>query len=129
MASKRNEIGSSKFLLSRRRKIVLLAVATLLVAYTLTGFLLAPWLVKKNAISAVHDLYGAELRIDRVAINPFVLSLRIDGLQMDAPNGSGFARLDQFYGNFQLSSLFNWDLTRLKFSLRVTGQETSISPS
>jgi uncharacterized protein involved in outer membrane biogenesis len=111
MAGNWKEFVESMLVFSQRRKKILLSVAALLVAYTLLGFFLAPWLVKKNAISAVYELYGAELRIDKVAVNPFVLSLRIDGLQMDDPDGSAFAQLEQFYGNFQLSSLFRWALT------------------
>jgi len=83
-------------------------IAVLLAVYAVLGFFLAPWIVKKNAIEYVQEQYGAELRIEHVAVNPFVLSLRVDGLQMDDPAGDAFARFDQFNANFQLSSLFRW---------------------
>jgi len=94
-------------LLGQHRK-KLLWIALVIAMYAVLGFFLAPWLVKKNAIESVQELYGSELRIERVVVNPFVLSLRIDGLEMDDPTGGAFARLEQFYANFQLSSLFRW---------------------
>lgn len=89
----------------------LIAATTVLVLYSALGFLLAPWLVEKNAVKAVRENLGAELRLGKVAINPFVLSLRIDGLEFDDPDGLPFARVEQIFVNFQLSSLFRWALT------------------
>jgi heat shock protein HslJ len=100
--------GSKGFFRNRR---LVLSVAAVVLAYALLGFFLAPWLVKNTAISTVRESYGAELRIEKVAINPFVLSLRIDGLEMDDPNGDSVGRLEQFFINFQLSSVFRWALT------------------
>jgi hypothetical protein len=75
------------------------------------GFFLAPWLVKTNAIDLVRKNLNAELRLQRVAVNPFVLSMTIDGLEFDDPNGTPFARVEQIFVNFQLSSLFRWALS------------------
>lgn len=86
-------------------------VVAISIVYTLAGFFLAPVLVKKNAIEIVADTMGAELRLERVAINPFVLSLRVDGLAMEDPEGSPFLRVRQVFVNFQLSSLFRWAWT------------------
>ena len=94
-----------------RNNRLLLSVLLVVLVYALLGFFLAPWLVKKNATSAVFEMYGAELRIEKVAINPFALNLRIDGLAMDGPNGDSVGRLDQLFINFQLSSVFRWALT------------------
>lgn len=87
-----------------RKKLLVFVVAVAI--YALLGFFLAPYLAKKNAIQAVNDLYSAELRIEKVSVNPFVLSVRVDGIEMDDPAGNRFARLDQLFVNFQLSSLF-----------------------
>ena len=96
---------------AKRHRKALLIIAAAIGVYALLGFALAPWLVKKNAIETIHELYGAELRIRKVAVNPFVLSMRVDGIEMDDPNGEPLASLDQFFINFQLSSLFRWALT------------------
>jgi uncharacterized protein involved in outer membrane biogenesis len=87
-----------------RKKLLIFFVAVAI--YALLGFFLAPYLAKKTAIQAVHDLYAAELRIEKISVNPFVLSIRVDGIEMDDPDGSRFASLDQLFVNFQLSSLF-----------------------
>ncbi|MGA8205468.1 MAG: DUF748 domain-containing protein [Woeseiaceae bacterium] len=103
--------------LAVRHRKLLFWLAGLLVVYTLAGFLLAPWLVKRNAIKAVHDMYGADLSIDKLAINPYVLSLRIDGLSMHDPDGAPFVAAKSIYVNFQLSSLFRWAWTFAEFRL------------
>lgn len=100
-------------------------VASLVVVYALSGFFLAPWLVKKNAIESVRANLNAELRLGKVAINPFVLSLRIDNLELDDPHEAPFARINQIYLNFQLSSLFRWALTFDEF--RVDAPELFIA--
>lgn len=102
-------ISFADFVEQRRNKILL--IATVVAVYAALGFLLAPYLIKKNAIESVRETYDATLRIDKVAVNPFVLSVRADGIAMDDPDGNAFARLDQFYINFQLSSLFRWAAT------------------
>lgn len=95
---------------SRRRR-WLIGFAAAISIYALLGFLLAPLLVKNAAIDAVDQNLDAELRIEKVAINPFVLSLQIDGLELDAADGEPVARVQQIFTNFQLSSLFRWAWT------------------
>ena len=92
----------------QKRKRMLLGIAGAIALYALLGFFLTPWLVKKTAINAVGENLNAELRLEKVAINPFVLSLRIDGLELDSATGEPVARIQQIYTNFQLSSLFRW---------------------
>jgi len=94
---------------SYRKLIISATVAVAL--YALLGFFLAPWLIKSNAASLVRDNLNAELRLHSVAVNPFVMSLTIDGLELDDPGGSPLARVEQFFVNFQLSSLFRWALS------------------
>ncbi|MEE4284352.1 MAG: DUF748 domain-containing protein, partial [Pseudomonadales bacterium] len=94
----------------RYRKLIISATAAVAL-YAVLGFFLAPWLVKTNAIDLVRNNLNAELRLQRVAINPFVLSLTIDGLEFDDPKGMPFARIEQIFVNFQLSSLFRWALS------------------
>ena len=84
----------------------LLGIAIALCIYAALGFFVAPWLVKKNAVAAVDEQLGAELGIGKVAINPFVLSLRVDGLHLKDTSGNSLAEIEQIFINFQLSSLF-----------------------
>ena len=93
---------------TRRRRRWLVGIASALVAYALLGFFLAPWLVRNVAIDAVSENLNAELRLEKVAINPFALSLRIDGLELDTTDGEPVVRIRQIFANFQSSSLFRW---------------------
>jgi hypothetical protein len=89
----------------------LIAAVSILVLYSVLGFLVAPWLVEKQALKSVRENMNAELRLHKIAINPFVLSLKIDGLEFDDPRGMPLARVEQIFVNFQLSSLFRGALT------------------
>ncbi|MGH8165856.1 MAG: hypothetical protein ACREQ1_01375 [Woeseiaceae bacterium] len=71
-----------------RHRHKLLAVVAVVMLYALLGFCLLPWVVKSNAIKSVKENLNAELGIADVAINPFVLSLSIDGLELDDPAGA-----------------------------------------
>ena len=101
-------------ILQRYRKPLVITAAAIIV-YALLGFFLAPWLVKTTATSAVRDKLGVELRLQEVSVNPFVLSLGIDGLVLDDPAGEPFVAIDRIFINFQLSSLFRWALTFREF--------------
>ena len=109
---------------TRQRHKLLAAVAVVMV-YALLGFCLLPWVVKTNAIKAVKENLNAELRLADVAINPFVLSLRIDGLELDDPAGAAFARVDRIFANFQLSSLFRWAWAFDEF--RITSPQVNLA--
>jgi hypothetical protein len=91
-------------LLRKYRRAIAIAAAALTV-YALAGFFLAPWLVKKNAVEIVADTFGTKLRIEKVTINPFVLSLQIDGVELDDPADAPVLRIQTLFVNFQLSSL------------------------
>jgi len=77
-------------LLNKHRKFVWTAV--IIGSYALLGFFLAPWLIKKYAVETYGEMYAAELRINKVEINPFVLSLRIVELELLDPVGDPVVR-------------------------------------
>jgi uncharacterized protein involved in outer membrane biogenesis len=97
-------VGLNRITTRHRKK--LWASATVVALYTVLGFFLVPWLVEKLAVDTVRERYAADLRMEKVAFNPYVLGLRIDGLMMQDPEGNSFAGARQVYVNLQLSSLF-----------------------
>ena len=111
--------------LVQRHRRLLIVLAGLVAAWTLAGFFLAPWLVERQAVAAVAEQFDSELRLERVAINPYVLSLTIDGLELDDPDGEPLARARQIHVNFQASSLFRWAWTFAEF--RIDGPELYVS--
>jgi hypothetical protein len=113
--SERITTGTTGFVKRRRRW--LYSIGGVLILYTLFGFFLAPWLVEKAAVDAVSNNLDSELRLEKVAINPYVLSLRVDGLELDDPAGEPLARIGQIFVNFQLSSIFRraWTFAEIRF--------------
>jgi hypothetical protein len=101
----------------RRRLLVGGIVA--LALYSLLGFFLAPWLVHKQAVAVVSAKLGAELRLQRVAVNPFTLSLTVNGLELDDRSGAPVARIEQIYANIQLNSIFRrvWTFGNLRLDV------------
>ncbi len=111
MAGPSNKSNNSLTDFARNHRRSIGIAGAVLVLYTVVGFFLTPWLVKKNAIEVVGDIFGAELKIEKVAVNPYVLSLRVDGIELEDPSGAPFLRVQQVFVNFQLSSLFRWAWT------------------
>lgn len=93
---------------------VLIAV----VLYAVLGFFVAPWLLDKILVETLRDDFNAELRMEKVEINPFVLSLRVTGLELDDPAAAPTARVEEIFVNFQLSSIFRlaWTFDELRVS-------------
>lgn len=79
---------------------------TLILLYTLAGFFLLPYLVKKGLVDFLQGDLGRETRIEKVEFNPYALSLRITGLNVDDTDDVKLAGFREFFVNFQLSSVF-----------------------
>ena len=105
----------------RKYRKFILSSFTVAVVYALLGFLLAPRLITKTAVESVSDNLDARLVLGSVAVNPFVLSLRIEGLELNNPTGDAFSRIGEIFVNFQLSSLVRWAWTFDEF--HVSGAE------
>lgn len=93
--------------------------------YALLGFFLAPYLLERNLVATMQQEYAAELRVAKIEVNPFVMSLRITGLELDNPEGAPTIRVQEIFANFQLSSLFRLALTFDE--IRLTAPELFIS--
>jgi hypothetical protein len=90
---------------ARRRKLILWAVG-LVLFYTLFGFVILPFVVKRVAIKQLATQLDREVTIRQVRINPYVLSGTIRGLLVKDKDGEPFLSLEEAYANFQLSSFF-----------------------
>lgn len=95
--------------LNPRRKRFWAVVAVLL--YTLLGFFVVPLVVKNSIINLIQDDFARSAKIRKVEFNPYILSLRVQGFELDDSDGVSLAAFDEFYVNFQLSSLFRWAWT------------------
>ena len=73
--------------------------------YTLVGFFLVPYLIKAYAIPAVAEKLKRSVLVKEVGLNPFTLSLRVKGLEIREADQSALIGFDEFFINFQASSL------------------------
>lgn len=82
-----------------------------LVIYAALGFLVLPAIIKWQLRKQLPSLTHRQVAVQQVRMNPFALSLTIRGLSLTETNGDAFAAFDEFYANFELSSLFHWAWT------------------
>jgi Domain of Unknown Function (DUF748) len=89
----------------RKRKFTAWA-AGLVAFYALAGSLILPPIVRSVAVKQLSVQLGREVSIQKVKLNPFVLSATVDGLVIKDKDGQPFISWDEVYVNFQLSSFF-----------------------
>jgi hypothetical protein len=81
------------------------------VVYSLLGFFILPAIVKWQLRKQLPVLTHRQAEVKQVRMNPYALSLTVRGLTLTETNGAAFAGFDEFYVNFQLSSVFRWAWT------------------
>jgi Domain of Unknown Function (DUF748) len=101
---------ASKFKKSRWFK-PLIWTASLYLAYVLIGFFVVPPVLKSQLLKRLPVLTKRRAEVRQVRFNPLVLSLTVRGLSLNEPDGKVFASWEEFYANFQLSSIFHWAWT------------------
>jgi len=90
---------------ARQRKLVIWLLA-FFVAYTVTGFLILPPVIRSVAAKQLTRQLDREVSIQKVKLNPFTLSATVDGLLIKDKDGQPFLSWDEVYVNFQISSFF-----------------------
>lgn len=60
------------------------AVAVVL-AYTLLGFLVLPWVARHQAPQLAQEHLGVDLAIEKLRFNPYLFRLTVEGLTLDDP--------------------------------------------
>ena len=96
----------------RRQRRLLIILASLLVLYTVFGFLILPLIVRRQLEKRLTAALHRETTIERVRTNPYALSVTIDGLLVKAADGSPFLSWDRLYVN-----LGAWRIIRREVSL------------
>ena len=77
------------------------------VIYAFLGFLVAPLVAKWQLTKILTHQLAREVTIEKLAINPFALSIRVRGFLMKEPSGGEpTVRFDELYLNLSLTSLF-----------------------
>jgi uncharacterized protein involved in outer membrane biogenesis len=94
-----------------RSKLFIIIPAACIVAYTLSGFFLAPHLIRHFVPKIVQDQFRTQAGIDEVRFNPYLFTLEVNGFRLDEPNGQLIAGLQRLFVDFELKSLFKWAWT------------------
>jgi hypothetical protein len=98
---------------------VVLGVGVALLLYTLVGFFAVPPILKYVLTNKLTETVHREVGIDNVRVNPYVLSVRINGFTIKKRNvPEPILSIDELYGNFQILSLLKWGviLKEIRFS-------------
>ena len=99
-----------------RRHPVAIGVFAALVLYALAGFFLAPWLVRRELVAFARDELGRVAEVQRIEINPFALSFRLQGFRLKDKDGSNLMGLDDLIVNLEAESLIHraWTFSEVR---------------
>lgn len=92
---------------SRRQRIAVMLAGVWLLYALLGYFLLSPWL-RGTLQDTVSEMTGRQVELEKVVFNPLALSLSVQGFALKDADGGTLFGFEEFYANFQLSSLFRW---------------------
>ncbi len=94
----------------RRRRAWLVAAAGAVVVYGALGFLVAPGIVRRQIEERVGKALHRPVTVARVRINPFALSVDIQGFSVKDRDGAPFAGFDELYVDAKLWLLVRKEL-------------------
>ena len=108
----------------RARKYTLRLVLAV-IAFGVLGFFVLPPLVKSIVLDQLGQVLYRPVAVKRVAINPYALSLTLEGVSVGEPEGGQtFASFDSLYVNLESASIFR--LGPVIGELRLTNPRLSI---
>jgi hypothetical protein len=87
------------------------AVVGVFLVYTVFGFFIAPSIVHRQIVNGIATNLHRDATLKKVRVNPLNLSVTLRGFALKDPDGTAFVTFDEFYLNFQLSSLVRWAYT------------------
>ncbi|MEO7413080.1 MAG: DUF748 domain-containing protein [Opitutaceae bacterium] len=92
--------------LSPRQRRWLAIVGTLAVLFTVFGFLIAPPILKAQLTKRLALELGRAVKIEKIRLNPYALSLTLEGLAIQDRDGGPFVGWRRVYVNFDSTSIF-----------------------
>lgn len=97
----------------RRRNLFILGIglASLLVVYSLAGFFLAPYLIKRYLPQYAAEQLHIQARLEKVRINPLLFTCEAEGISLQADGDEPFFSAKRLLIDFELESLFRRSLT------------------
>lgn len=83
------------------------AIGIVIVTYGFLGFIVLPWVIEGQAKFFLEERLSIAATIDKVRLNPFALSITVEGLDLIDADSHRLMSFDRLYANFQLSSIFS----------------------
>lgn len=103
----------------------------LLLIYALSGFLLAPWLIRQQLPSLIDKHLGAQGSVSAVRINPFLLTFEATDLTITEKNGTPALQVGRMFVDFEASSLLRraWTFRQVQIDRPVINAELDAKES
>lgn len=97
----------------------------LVIVYTLLGFFGLPWIIQYVAQNTAQDDFGRELRIASIQTNPYTLTLRINGLELDDTDNQQLLGWNELFVDLAWSSITNqaWTFETIQLDQLVIQEE------
>lgn len=96
-----------------------------LLVFGVFGFFAAPPLLKSILLKQLSTQLHREVSIEQIAINPFALSARVNGLSIKTEGGKEVAGFDELFVNLSSASLFK--LAAVVDEIRLQGLRLAVS--
>jgi hypothetical protein len=88
------------------------------ILYIVIGYFVLPHIVKNQIVKNVRELTNREVSLEEVRFNPLVLSLTLQNFEVKGKKDKSFIKWQEFYVNFQLSSIFRlaWTFDEIRLT-------------
>jgi Domain of Unknown Function (DUF748) len=89
-----------------RPRVLIGTLVGLLAVYSLVGFVLVPYLITSYVVPAASEQIKHPILLRDAAFNPFALSLRLNGLEVQEQNETPMLGFEELFVNVSAASLF-----------------------
>lgn len=91
--------------MTRRKKISLIAAGAVAALLLFIIFIL-PLIIRSQATRAIGEETGRKVRIEKISINPFTLSVSVKGVSIEAKDGGPFISIGRLHTSLGLASIY-----------------------
>lgn len=86
---------------AKTRRRIVLSLLSLILAYTILGFLVVPRILHWQILKILPAETGREVTLDKVRLNPFTFTLQLQAFRMLDLDGEPFVAFEAFSANYQ----------------------------
>jgi uncharacterized protein involved in outer membrane biogenesis len=105
----------------RHKRFWLLA---LLLTYTLSGFLLLPWLAREQTVTRLSALLQRPVALETVRLNPFTLTLEVRNFSIAEASGEPLLQVGRLFADLELRSV--WQRVWVVRELTLDGVQAQV---